>query len=57
MDYGDFLVHVFMDEARAFYDLEHLWNDAPRVAWAGRRPEPDGRVGRPPVRATRRLGG
>lgn len=34
MDYGDFLVHVFMDEARAFYDLEHLWNDAPRVSWA-----------------------
>jgi len=33
MDYGDFLVHVFMDEARAFYDLEHLWNDAPRVEW------------------------
>lgn len=33
MDYGDFLVHVFMDEARAFYDLEHLWTDAPRVAW------------------------
>ncbi len=34
MDYGDFLVHVFLDEARAFYDLEHLWTDAPRVAWA-----------------------
>ncbi|MGA2837467.1 MAG: ribosome silencing factor [Acidimicrobiales bacterium] len=34
MDYGDFLVHVFMDEARSFYDLEHLWNDAPRVVWA-----------------------
>jgi len=34
MDYGDFLVHVFMDEARSFYDLEHLWNDAPRVPWA-----------------------
>ncbi len=34
MDYGDFLVHVFMDEARSFYDLEHLWNEAPRVAWA-----------------------
>jgi ribosome-associated protein len=33
MDYGDFLVHVFMDEARAYYDLEHLWNDAPRVPW------------------------
>jgi ribosome-associated protein len=34
MDYGDFLVHVFLDEARHFYDLEHLWLDAPRMAWA-----------------------
>ncbi len=33
MDYGDFLVHVFLEEARNFYDLEHLWTDAPRVAW------------------------
>lgn len=33
MDYGDFLVHVFLDEARQFYDLEHLWVDAPRIAW------------------------
>ncbi len=34
MDYGDFLVHVFLDEARAFYDLEHLWSAAPRIPWA-----------------------
>ncbi|HUD15981.1 MAG TPA: ribosome silencing factor [Acidimicrobiales bacterium] len=34
MDFGDFLVHVFLDEARRFYDLEHLWADAPRVPWA-----------------------
>ncbi len=33
MDYGDFLVHVFLDEARRFYDLEHLWSGAPRQAW------------------------
>jgi ribosome-associated protein len=33
MDYGDFLVHVFLDEARHYYDLEHLWADAPRKAW------------------------
>lgn len=34
MDYGDFVVHVFLDEARAYYDLERLWSDAPRLDWA-----------------------
>ncbi|HUY66895.1 MAG TPA: ribosome silencing factor [Acidimicrobiales bacterium] len=33
MDYGDFLVHVFLDEARDYYDLEHLWLEAPRMPW------------------------
>jgi len=33
MDYGDFVVHVFVEEARQFYDLEHLWGDAPTWAW------------------------
>ena len=33
MDYGDFVVHVFLDDARHFYDLEHLWSAAPRVPW------------------------
>jgi ribosome-associated protein len=31
MDYGDFVVHVFLEEARRFYDLERLWGDAPRL--------------------------
>ena len=33
LDYGDFVVHVFLDEARRYYDLERLWSDAPRVRW------------------------
>jgi ribosome-associated protein len=32
VDYGDFIVHVFEDKARKFYDLERLWRDAARVA-------------------------
>ncbi len=36
MDYGDFIVHVFLDEVRHFYDLEHLWSAAPRVPWQDR---------------------
>jgi ribosome-associated protein len=29
LDYGDFLVHVFLEERRRFYGLERLWSDAP----------------------------
>lgn len=29
LDYGDFLVHVFLDEKRKYYALERLWRDAP----------------------------
>ena len=28
MDYGDALVHIFLPDVRAYYDLEHLWEDA-----------------------------
>lgn len=29
LDYGTLIVHVFGDEQRAYYNLEHLWGDAP----------------------------
>lgn len=35
LDYGDFVVHVFLDETRRYYDLERLWSDAPHVDWEG----------------------
>jgi ribosome-associated protein len=31
IDYGAFVVHIFTDESRRFYDLERLWRDAERV--------------------------
>ncbi len=43
MDYGDFAVHVFLQDTRDYYELERLWSDVPRVPWvdeeavAGRR--------------------
>jgi ribosome-associated protein len=33
LDYGDMVVHVFLDETRAYYELERLWTDAPRIDW------------------------
>jgi ribosome-associated protein len=33
LDYGDIVVHVFLDETREYYDLDRLWADAPRVDW------------------------
>ena len=35
IDYIDFVVHVFHEEARNFYQLELLWGDAPRLEFDG----------------------
>jgi ribosome-associated protein len=32
LDYGDFVVHVFDEKARKFYDLERLWRESKRAA-------------------------
>jgi ribosome-associated protein len=31
LDYGDFVVHVFDEKARSFYDLERLWRESKPV--------------------------
>ena len=31
IDYGDFVVHIFDEKARRFYDLERLWREASRL--------------------------
>jgi ribosome-associated protein len=40
IDYVDFIVHVFLDDRRSYYDLERLWGSAPKIDWrAGSRVE------------------
>ncbi len=34
LDYGSVIVHIFQDPIRHFYDLEHLWGDAPKRHYA-----------------------
>ena len=34
LDYLDFVVHIFSEQARVYYDLERLWRTAPRVPLA-----------------------
>ena len=46
LDFIDVVVHVFLEDKRAFYGLERLWGDAPRVAVPGTvdvRPRAGGR--------------
>lgn len=35
LDYGDVLVHVFLEPTRLYYALERLWGDAPLVTLEG----------------------
>ena len=46
LDYVDFVVHIFSEKARQFYDLERLWKSARRV-------EPEELMARAKVRATK----
>jgi ribosome-associated protein len=32
-DYDDFVIHIFTEDIRQFYDLERLWKDAEEIKW------------------------
>jgi ribosome-associated protein len=46
LDFGSFVVHVFSEQARRFYDLERLWRSAPKLEIPD---EPAGPGGRNPM--------
>jgi len=33
IDYGDVVVHVFLESVREFYEIERLYMESPRVEW------------------------
>ncbi len=39
LDYDDVIVHVFLEEARLFYNLERLWGDVPRTVFEDEMPD------------------
>ena len=40
LDYGGFLVHIFTERARLFYDLERLWRPAKKIVFPDVDPVP-----------------
>jgi len=45
VDYVDFVVHVFSEKARRFYDLERLWKTAKRLEPTELKPKPRTKTG------------
>lgn len=40
VDYGELVVHVFAEDERAYYRLERLYGDAPRLEWRSAAVDP-----------------
>jgi ribosome-associated protein len=51
IDYGDFVVHIFSTEGRAYYGLDDIWGDAPRLEWTQGQ-SPPRRPASPPSNAS-----
>ena len=54
IDYVDFVVHVFSEKARKFYDLERLWKSAKRLAPADLKATRAGKSAARPVAAKKK---
>src|SRR5690242_14074852 len=52
LDYVDFVVHIFSDKAREFYDLERLWKSAKHLDPHELKPKPAARKRTTPSAAT-----
>jgi len=50
LDYVDFVVHIFSERARRFYDLERLWKSAERLEPSSLQPKPKRPAARPRAR-------
>ena len=40
VDFGDVVVHIFREDERDYYDLEGLWQDAPRLERPAKEADP-----------------
>jgi ribosome-associated protein len=47
LDFGGFIVHVFGEQARRYYDLERLWRAAPSLVLADEPDSPERRHSAP----------
>jgi ribosome-associated protein len=43
LDYGSFVVHIFSERAREYYDLERLWRSAERIDFPAPSRPPESR--------------
>jgi ribosome-associated protein len=48
LDFGNFIVHVFTERARGYYDLERLWRSARRTDFTESRPAGSMAIGEEP---------
>jgi len=51
LDYVDFVVHIFTEKSRKFYDLERLWKSAKKVDPAELKPAPRAKAKTAPAKA------